>query len=87
MYRETAHLLLYSDLPEGEILVRLGEIVRDWENGADRDTLIQRCYREVKRLLDLSTACGFDGNLWHCYLTWLLMTNENSFTRTCERIG
>ena len=40
MYRETAHLLLYSDLPEDEILVRLGEIVRDWENGADRDTLI-----------------------------------------------
>ena len=87
MYRETAHLLLYSDLPEEEILLRLGDIVRDWEAGADRDELIRRCYREVKRLLDLSTACGFDGNLWHCYLTWLLMTNENSFTRTCEREG
>lgn len=87
MYRETAHLLLYSDLPEDEILLRLGSIVRDWENGADRDDLIRRCYREVKRLLDLGTACGFDGSLWHCYLTWLLMTNENSFTRTCEREG
>ena len=87
MYREIAHLLLYGELKEDEILVRLGHIIRDWENGADRDELVRRCYREVKHLLDLATACGFDGNLWHCYLTWLLMTNENSFTRTCERVG
>ena len=87
MYREIAHLLLYGELKEDEILVRLGNIVRDWESGADRDELVRRCYREVKHLLDLATACGFDGNLWHCYLTWLLMTNENSFTRTCERVG
>ena len=87
MYREIAHLLLYGELKEDEILVRLGNIVRDWESGADRNELVRRCYREVKHLLDLATACGFDGNLWHCYLTWLLMTNENSFTRTCERVG
>ena len=66
MYRETAHLLLYSDLPKDEILIRLGDIIRDWESGSNKDLLVQRCYREVKRLLDLSTACGFDGNLWHC---------------------
>ena len=29
-----------------------------------------------------STVCGFDKNLWHCYLTWLLVTNRNSFTHT-----
>lgn len=87
MYREIAHLLLYGELKEDEILVRLGNIVRDWEGGVDQDELVRRCYREVKHLLDLATACGFDGNLWHCYLTWLLMTNENSFTRTCERVG
>ena len=87
MYREIAHLLLYGELKEDEILVRLGHIIRDWEKGADHDELVRRCYREVKHLLDLGTACGFDGNLWHCYLTWLLMTNENSFTRTCERVG
>ena len=47
----------------------------------------RRIYAQIKRLLDLSTDCGFDENLWQCYLTWLLMTNENSFTRTCERAG
>lgn len=88
MYRELSHLLLYSDLGENEILVRLAEIIRDWEKGnCDRDAIIGRIYPQIKRILDLSTECAFDGNLWHCYLTWLLMTNENSFTRTCEREG
>ena len=88
MYQELASLLLYSDLGDDELLVRLAEILRDWETGtADRTTLIRRINAQIKRLLDLSTICGFDGNLWHCYLTWLLMTNENSFSRTCERVG
>ena len=88
MYQELASLLLYSDLGDDEILVRLAEILRDWESGScDKTTLIRRIHAQVKRLLDLSTVCGFDRNLWHCYLTWLLMTNENSFTRTCERVG
>jgi len=88
MYREITRLLLYSDLGEDEILVRLGDIFRDWESSAcPKDVLVGRIYAQVKRLLDLATACGFDENLWQCYLTWLLMTNENSFTRTCERVG
>lgn len=88
MYRETAHLLLYGDLGKDSILVRLADILRDWEQGSpDRDDLVRRIYAEIKRILDLSTACGFDENLWQCYLTWVLMTNQNSFTLTCERVG
>lgn len=88
MYRELSHLLLFGDLGEDEILVRLGEICRDWEWGDyDRDAMVGRVYAQIKRLLDLSTVCGFDRDLWHCYLTWLLMTNQNSFTQTCERVG
>lgn len=88
MYREIAHLLLYSDLGEDSILACLADILRDWERGGcARDALIRRIYAQIKRILDLSTDCGFDENLWQCYLTWVLMTNENSFTRTCERVG
>ena len=88
MYHAISRLLLYSDLGENEILVCLARILRDWEQGeSDRDELIGRINRQVKRLLDLGTACGFDENLWQCYLTWLMMTNRNSFTQTCERVG
>ena len=88
MYRDVARLLMYSDLGEDSILLRLSEILRDWERGGfDREELIRQIYREIKRLLELGTTCGFDENLWHCYLTWLLMTNQNAFTLTCERSG
>jgi len=88
MYRDIAHLLLYSDLGEDSILLSLADIVRDWdEENCGKDVLIRRTYAQIKRILDLSTVCGFDGNLWHCYLTWVLMTNQNSFTLTCERVG
>ncbi len=88
MYRDIAHLLLYSDLGEDSILLSLADIVRDWdEENCGKDVLIRRTYAQIKRILDLSTICGFDGNLWHCYLTWVLMTNQNSFTLTCERVG
>lgn len=88
MYRETANLLLFSNLGEDAILTRLADIFRDWENGAaDKPALISRIYAQVKRLLDLATVYGFNRNLWQNYLTFLLVTNENSFTLTCERVG
>lgn len=88
MYQETSQLLLYSNLGEDSILLRLADIFRDWEHGScDKPELIRRIYAQVKRLLDLATVYGFNENLWHNYLTFLLMTNENSFTLTSERAG
>lgn len=52
-----------------------------------RESLITRIYGEIKRLLDLATDYGFDDNLWHNYLTFVMMTNENSFTLTSEKVG
>lgn len=87
MNRILSRLILYSDLGEDSILVRLAEIVRDCEGGGDKEALLRRTCAQIKRILDLSTVCGFDENLWQCCLTWVLMTNDNSFTRTCERTG
>lgn len=88
MYRELSKLLLFSNLGGDSILENVAEIIRDAEEpAADKDELIRRCYHEVKRILDLSTECGFNDNLWQSYLTYILMTNENSFTKTCERVG
>lgn len=88
MYQEISKLLLYSDLPADSILFRLSGIFEDWEKGiCDREALVGRIHKEIKRLLDLATDFGFDKNLWQNYLTFLLLTNENSFSLTCERTG
>lgn len=52
-----------------------------------KESLITRVYTEIKRLLDLATDYGFNDNLWHNYLTFILMTNENSFSLTSEKVG
>ncbi|MDO5776622.1 MAG: ATP-binding protein [Eubacteriales bacterium] len=88
MYREISKLLLFGELGENSILENVAQIIKESENPtSDKDELIKRSYHEVKRILDLSTDCGFDTNLWQSYLTYILMTNENSFTKTCERVG
>ena len=38
-------------------------------------------------MLDLATDYGFDTNLWHNYLAFILITNENSFSMTSEKVG
>ena len=88
MYRETSKLLLYSNLGSDSILLRLSEIFSDWDHHrCEKPELIRRIYVKIKRLLDLATLYGFDTNLWHNYLTFVLISNENSFSLTCERTG
>ncbi len=88
MYREISKLLLFGELGENSILENVAQIIKESEDPtSDKDELIKRSYHEVKRILDLSTDCGFNTNLWQSYLTYILMTNENSFTKTCERVG
>lgn len=88
MYQEVSKLILYRDLGEDSILFRLAKIFEDFDEGvANQADLTTRIYVEMKRLLDLSTSYGFDTNLWHNYLAFLLITNENSFSITCEKVG
>lgn len=88
MYRDIAKLVLYRDLGEDSILLKMSGIFEDFDNDRCPDAeLVTRIYIEMKKLLDISTLYGFDKNLWHNYLTFILITNENSFSITCEKVG
>ena len=88
MYREVAKLILYRDLGENSILRKLAGIFEDYEkDNCSAAELTTRIYEQMKALLDLSTVYGFDKNLWHNYLTFILLTNENSFSMTSEKVG
>ena len=83
-----SRLLLYGDLGQDSILRKLADVFQAWKEGsAPRQALIRSIYDQVKALLDLATDYGFDENLWQNYLTYLLMTNENSFSLITERVG
>ena len=86
MHKELAKLIIYRDLKKDSILTRLGEVFEDFESGKDTpEHLKTRIFVEVRRLLELATQYGFNKNLWHNYLTYLLITDENPFSFTCEK--
>lgn len=88
MYREIPGLVLYRDLGDDSILYQMAQIFEDFAlERASNETLISRIYQQIKRLLDVATSYGFNRNLWQDYLAFLLITNENSFTITCEKVG
>lgn len=88
MFRETSKLVIYRNLEEDSILFRLADICEDFVNGNYvKEDLITRIYVEINKLLDVATQYGFDENLWHNYLAYILATNENPFSITCEKVG
>lgn len=88
MYREIAKLIMYGDMDKECILYQFGEIFRRFdEKTASKPELVKDIYTQLKRLLIVATDYGFNHNLWHNYLTFYLVTNENPFSITCEKVG
>ena len=88
MYRELSKLIIFNNGGEENILVRLGKIFKDFHEQTDSaDSLRARIYAEVRRLLEIATKYGFDNNLWHNYLTFLIITDENPLSLTYEKAG
>ena len=88
MYRIVSKLLIYGDMPKDSILMQLSGIFKDLDSGeAPKDELVTRVFTQVKHLLKVATDYAFDKNLWCNYLTFLLITDENPFSLTCEKVG
>lgn len=88
MYKIVSRLLIYGDMAKNSILMELADIVRKMDDGSQtREELVTRVFTQMKHLLQVATDYGFDKNLWHNYLTFLLITSENPFSITCEKVG
>lgn len=88
MYRLTSKLIIYRGIGEESILHCLAEICRRFDEGDyDTEAMIGEIYEQVHRLLDLATKYGFNKNLWHNYLAYLIATTETPFTLVSEKVG
>ena len=88
MYNEIAQLLMYGDLEWNEPLELLGDAIYRFETGEySKIETIRYVKESVKKILLIATDYGFDDNLWHNYLTFFMMMNENPFSLTCEKVG
>ena len=80
-------LILYTDFRDGEILNDMAWLMEVYEAASERENARRVLYRNIHRLVELAGTYGFHGNLWHCYLTNLLVNNENSYSCGCEIRG
>ena len=78
-------LIVYKNLEDGKILKDMVWLMEHYRSGDGRARpLFFEC---MHGLLERAATHGFQGNLWHCYLTDLLVNNENSYSKACEIRG
>ncbi len=83
-------LIVYKDFEEneGSLLYDMSWLMAHYKdeyyNQEDMAGLLYDC---IHRLLEMAGNHGFYGNLWHCYLSNLLVNNENSYSKACEIRG
>lgn len=78
-------LIIYKEFADGDVLRDVVWLMEHYRAGDGRARPL--FYRCMHRLSELAADHGFYGNLWHCYLTNLLVNNENSYSCACEMRG
>ena len=88
MHELVSKLIVYRNLPADNILMPLAEVCAQVEGGSyNKEEVIGKVYDQIHKLLDIATVYGFNKNLWHNYLTYLLVSVETPFAITCEKEG
>ena len=87
-----SELILYRDR-EGGLLSRLSDLqsrcadLRGSGDEKQRQQAADLCMEILQELVETAMSHGFSGNLWHSYLTYLLVYHENAYSRACEIRG
>lgn len=88
MYRLTSQLIVYRSISRDSILYKLSDITHRFHNGDyEKEELTGEILDQINRLLDVATRYGFNNNLWHNYLAYLLATTEVPFSLVSEKVG
>lgn len=76
-------LLLYRDFEDGELLKNMVGLMAHYRERPDKELL----YECMHKLMEFAASHGFYGNIWHVFLTNLLVNNENGYSMACEIRG
>ncbi len=80
--------ILYRNFEHGEILEKMTSLMDMVErNPSALPGHREAFYQCLNGLVEMAGNYGFEGNLWHTYLTFLLVNHENAFSTACEIRG
>lgn len=85
-------LLVYRKFEGERIFDGFTWLFKSYEQGSgsveeECDVMRGIYYDAVSALAEMAGQYGFEGNLWHTYLAYLLVNHENAFSTACEIVG
>ena len=82
------NLILYKDFENGNLFYNMTWIMENYENEYyNKEDVESLLYESLNQLMELAVSHGFVGNLWHSFLAFLLVNNENAYSKACEIRG
>ena len=80
--------MLYKHMEDGQILQDMTFLMENYDNDYyNQEDLKGLLFESVNEILEMAVSHGFEGNLWHNYLTYLLASHENAYSTSCEIVG
>ena len=79
--------ILYRDFEQGELLEKMTMLMEDISHPKVLYGKDGEYFACIHQLVEMAGIYGFAGNLWHDYLTYLLVNHENAFSTACEIVG
>ena len=81
-------LMLYRHMEQGQVLNDMAFLMENYDNEYyNKEDLRGLLFDSVNEILELAVSHGLTGNLWHDYLTFLLASDENAYSTSCEIRG
>ena len=88
MMKSPKNLILYKDFDDGELFYNMTWIMENYKNEFyNKEDIQSLLYECLNQLMELAVSHGFEGNLWHCFLAFILVNNENAYSKACEIRG
>ena len=79
--------ILYRDFEQGELLEKMTMLMEDISHPKVLYGKDGEYFACIHQLVEMAGTYGFAGNLWHDYLTYLLVNHENAFSTASEIVG
>ena len=84
----TNELILYKHMEDGQILQDMTFLMENYDNDYyNMEDMKGLLFDAVNELLEIAVSHGFEGDLWHNYLTYLMASHENAYSTSCEIVG
>ena len=84
----TEECILYRNFDNGEVLDIMTSLMNNYEAGEEGfENRKEEFFHMAGSLVEMAGMYGFSGNLWHTYLTQLLVNHENAFSTASEIRG